>query len=194
MTRHSRPSTPRGQAILWAGASTAAIGVVGAVLAVLSLSAGPVESPAAASRAAARGYTDVVTVPIYAAGSARPATRRPAKLAPMIASTGACKVAMDAVRDLQDANPGGLNIAQPAALKLSGLLAKLGPATGAACAPALAMKFRSQELDPWLLWYNPALAVTAPPAKTPTPKPAKPAKPSPAKSPASTPSPSTPAK
>jgi len=173
MSRSYVPHTRHGVSILaFAGAALAAAATV-----VLALTLGGHNSPAAptpgmaaVARGTARGYTTVVTVPVYAPGTSRPSAHRPLILPPMIASTGVCKAAMDAVRDLQDANPGGLNMRPAAATKLTALLAKVGPGTGSACSDDLAMKFRTQELDPWLLWNDPSVPTPAPPKKATAPK------------------------
>jgi len=174
MTRAYLPSTRRGVAVL-----AATITALATIVLALAVGVGHHDSPApsapsqaAAARAATRGYTTVVTVPVFAPGSARPSATRPLILPPMIASTGACKAAMDAVRDLQDANPGGLNMRPAAATKLTALLAHVGPGPGPApaCSDDLAMKFRTQELDPWLLWNDPAVPAAPAAKKVPAAK------------------------
>lgn len=111
-------------------------------------------------RAASRGWTDTVTVPLYSADQYRPSVPRPAQLPPMIRAEGPCKSAMDAIRTFQEDNPSGLSLSAAASSKLAALLRTLGPGDpAAACSDTLAQRFRLQELDPWLTWQpTPAAA------------------------------------
>ena len=151
----------------------AAGAVVVAVLTMLiaaSLHSAAKPSAAAAAqrsvqRVKERGWTDRVTVPVYAANQAHPSMPRPAKLPPMIRSTGGCATAMDRVRDFQDAHPTGMTLNAADLKQVNTLMSALDPNLGGACTASLYRMFLLQEYQPWMLWQPPAAPVKATPAR-----------------------------
>jgi hypothetical protein len=146
-------------------------------------------------RADDRGVTDTVTVPVFAPGSAMPSQPRPAKLPPIIKADGDCKVALDQLRDLFDRIPSGLMPLSTDDRKfLNDMLTKIGPAPSgkqAVCSADIAVKFRQQELSPWLIWTPPAATQSPAPKPSGSQKGSPSPKPSASRSSSSTASPGT---
>lgn len=167
-----RAMSPRTRLVI---SAVAGLAIAACVLLLMISSAGKTPAEQAQEKSAAmaaarekeRGFTDKVTVAVLADNAARPAQPRPGKLAPLIKAPAECKVTLDTVRDIIDANPTGL--AAPASV-LNALTASLSR-IDRACAPDIALKFRQQELLPWQTWEVPAGYKI--PTDAPAPSPAK---------------------
>lgn len=124
----------------------------------------PGQADATAQREASRGFVDAPNQ-VAPGDRVRAATPRPDKLPPLIRADGACKSALDGIREFQDAHPYGATTFTPEILaQFNALLTRSLPAPAGACPQAVALAFQQQEITPWFSW-------TAPEAASPVPEP-----------------------